>query len=556
MCNKRWYYIIVDKNQVDACTSTDDIIVKNQVDACTSTDDIIVKNQVDACTSTDDLIVKNQVDACTSNDDIVVKNQVNTCTSTDDIIVKNQVNACTSTDDVCTNENEPCANENENKNEPCTNENENESDDDDSDDDDDDDSDDKPCNNDNNGNNDNKPDNKDNNDNNGSNDNKPGNNDNNDNKDNNHNESSQLKCFLNNLTNIIELVNELNDQICDGDQWLVYAQLNKINPLLDDLIDRVWLIIYNKAREKNEIINIYVDKDKDIEGYVGIYNKIVNDKLEFVNKINELLNNANEKKEFENLKDDVLKLIDNSCVCDVKRKGCKKDNKEKDSGDSKNNDNNNNNNGNDNLIDKLLDNDKLPNFIDNILNNLIGIAKLKEKLLNNIEKIRATFNKIENVPKNDIRSILDKYKNLNILLDDPVNPIWRILYSKNRANNEMDNIDCDKVVDAKIYASKYINIVNDKLFLINAVSDSIDKLMEGLDGDTSNDIAKEKLKDFKSIMLKSVNKFNSYVKQDTKTKVIEEKDNNNDDDNDNDTKPDIKQATIDDIKAYIIDNKN
>ena len=208
------------------------------------------------------------------------------------------------------------------------------------------------------------------------------------------------------------------------------------------------------------------------------------------------------------------------------------------------------------IIDKLLNNDKLPNFSDNILNNLIGIARLKEKLLNNIEKIRATFNKIENVPKNDIRSILDKYKNLNILPDDPINPIWRILYSKNRVNNEMDNIDCDKVVDAKIYASKCINIVNDKLFLINAVPDSIDELMEVLDGDTSNDIAKEKLKDFKSIMLKSVNKFNSYVKQDTKTKVIEEKDNNNDDDNDNDTKPDIKQATIDDIKAYIIDNKN
>ena len=88
------------------------------------------------------------------------------------------------------------------------------------------------------------------------------------------------------------------------------------------------------------------------------------------------------------------------------------------------------------------------------------------------------------------------------------------------------------------------------------MSDSIYELMEGLDVDTSNDIAKEKMKDLKSIMLKSVNKFNSYVKQDTKTKVIEKKDNNNNnDDNYNDTKPDIKQATIDDIKAYIIDIK-
>ena len=88
--------------------------------------------------------------------------------------------------------------------------------------------------------------------------------------------------------------------------------------MLDELIDHVWLIIYNKNREKNEIINISVDKDKDIEGYVGIYNKIVNDKLEFVNKVTELLNNnAILKKEFEDLKDDLLKLIGNSCICDI-----------------------------------------------------------------------------------------------------------------------------------------------------------------------------------------------------------------------------------------------
>ena len=103
--------------------------------------------------------------------------------------------------------------------------------------------------------------------------------------------------------------------------------INKINPLLDELIDHVWLIIYNKNREKNEIINIGVDKDKDIEGYVNIYNKIVDAKLEFVNRIGELFNNAIEEKEFNNLKDDVLKLIGNSCICDVERKGCKEDSK-------------------------------------------------------------------------------------------------------------------------------------------------------------------------------------------------------------------------------------
>ena len=39
-----------------------------------------------------------------------------------------------------------------------------------------------------------------------------------------------------------------------------------------------------------------------------------------MNKIVELCNNAIDNKEFNNLKDDVLKLIDTSPICDVERK--------------------------------------------------------------------------------------------------------------------------------------------------------------------------------------------------------------------------------------------
>ena len=61
---------------------------------------------------------------------------------------------------------------------------------------------------------------------------------------------SQRELFLNNLTKIIKLVDELNEEIYDDDQWLVFAQLNKINPLIDELIDGVWLIIYNKKEKR------------------------------------------------------------------------------------------------------------------------------------------------------------------------------------------------------------------------------------------------------------------------------------------------------------------
>ena len=98
-----------------------------------------------------------------------------------------------------------------------------------------------------------------------------------------------------------------------------------------------------------------------------------------MNRLVELYNNAIEKKEFNNLKDDVLQLISNRCICNVERKGCKEDNNKKDSvikrkGFKKDNSKNVNiNNDKDNdkdtdkdhLIDKLLDNkDKLHNFSD------------------------------------------------------------------------------------------------------------------------------------------------------------------------------------------------
>ena len=103
--------------------------------------------------------------------------------------------------------------------------------------------------------------------------------------------------------------------------------------------------------------------------------------------------------------------------------------------------------------------------------------------------------------------------------------------------------------------------------LINAASDLIDELMEGLDVDTSNDIAVEKLKDFKSILVKSVNNFNSYIKRDTKKKGIEKKDIEKKDikkkdtknsikhDAKNNNKPDTELAASIDIKAHIIDKQ-
>ena len=99
-----------------------------------------------------------------------------------------------------------------------------------------------------------------------------------------------------------------------------------------------------------------------------------------------------------------------------------------------------------------------------------------------------------------------------------------MIYGKNRVNNEIDHIDCDIAEDAKRYTDKYIKIVSAKQVLIYSVQESIDELMEGLDVNTSNDIAIKEIKDFKRVVIKSIDKFNSYIKLETKKKDIEKKD--------------------------------
>ena len=99
-----------------------------------------------------------------------------------------------------------------------------------------------------------------------------------------------------------------------------------------------------------------------------------------------------------------------------------------------------------------------------------------------------------------------------------------MIYGKNRVSKEIDNIVCDIDVDFKRYADKYIKVVNDKQVLIYSVSESIDELMEGLDVNTSNDIAIKEIKDFKRVVIESIDKFNSYIKLETKKKDIKKKD--------------------------------
>ena len=112
------------------------------------------------------------------------------------------------------------------------------------------------------------------------------------------------------------------------DSWLRLAELNKINVLLDEVLDYVWKTFYDKSREKHEKINI--DKDKDIDEYVSKYTNIVNDNLELVKRIGELLDSAmievqneagmiNDAKQASDIYIDTLKLVNNTLAKILKK---------------------------------------------------------------------------------------------------------------------------------------------------------------------------------------------------------------------------------------------
>ena len=107
---------------------------------------------------------------------------------------------------------------------------------------------------------------------------------------------------------------------------------------------------------------------------------------------------------------------------------------------------------------------------------------------------------------------------MNKLTDNILDYIWEVVYRENKGNNVINGIDIDKKKDAKRYANKYINIVNDKICLINNVLELTDELMGDIDQNTYNNTTKSKIKVFKNNLLKRMETFSSYIKYEIEKK--------------------------------------
>ena len=89
---------------------------------------------------------------------------------------------------------------------------------------------------------------------------------------------------------IYEAMRELQDEIYSDDSWLRLVELNKIDAIIDEALNAVWIKFHGKNRINPEMIKI--DKHKDIDGYVSKLTDVINNKIELVNRMCESIDHV------------------------------------------------------------------------------------------------------------------------------------------------------------------------------------------------------------------------------------------------------------------------
>ena len=252
-----------------------------------------------------------------------------------------------------------------------------------------------------------------------------------------------------------------------------------------------------------------------------MYNNIIDDKLDFVNNLMKIINTAIRTKKINQIKDDILKTINNIVVGDIK------DNSQK------------------NKSEVQL-------FKNEIVDQLNLIGKVRVDYLTNVNEILMLMNKLYDEYNTDdvyTNTTLLKLNKINALLDKSLDYAWQVCGAK-KIKHKIIN-------DKDMYLDRYINIINDKLDLVNHIGGLIDSyvldacnIVDGInkchDNNSLYDILEEDFKKFKDNVLKLISNFNVCDKADTKKKDSKRKDSESDTkkkDTKNNTKPDTKNKT-------------
>ena len=122
----------------------------------------------------------------------------------------------------------------------------------------------------------------------------------------------------------IELTNKLMCELQYDNRWLELAELEKINVIIDKVLNAVWNMICGENRINSE--EIKSDKHEDIDGYVSRLIDVMNNKKELVNKITRELDNImseimNDADRIDEMKNKVSELdFDMLCLINDKLK--------------------------------------------------------------------------------------------------------------------------------------------------------------------------------------------------------------------------------------------
>ena len=170
------------------------------------------------------------------------------------------------------------------------------------------------------------------------------------------------------------------------------------------------------------------------------------------------------------------------------------------------------------------------------------IAKISVDYLANANEIVMLINKLydddDDNDDADTNTTLLKLNKINALLDKSLDYAWKLCGAK--------KIKHKVIIDKDMHLDRYINIINDKLDLVNNIGglinsyvldacNIVDSVNKCHDNNSLYDILEEDFKKFKDNVLKLISNFNVCDKADTKKKDSKKKDTKNN------TEPDTKK---------------
>ena len=126
--------------------------------------------------------------------------------------------------------------------------------------------------------------------------------------------------------------------------------------------------------------------------------------------------------------------------------------------------------------DMIEDNNERTRHLDKINKQIDHVnlpARIRNDFSKNVEEICGLMNELHGeIYSDDSWLRLVELNKINVLLHEVLDYVWKTFYVKNREKHERINIDKYKDIDG--YVSKYTNIVNDKLELVNRIGEILD----------------------------------------------------------------------------------